>query len=74
MAASSQNTSSRRALRDAQLIDSSGAWAKEARTAASDRAQAAGLPQRRDEYWKYTRPDARVPGRATTQSIPRRSL
>jgi len=49
MAAFSQNTSSNRAVRDAQLIESSGAWAKEARTAASDRAQAAGLPQRRDD-------------------------
>ena len=60
MAAFSQNTSSNRAVRDAQLIESSGAWAKEARMAASERAQAAGLPQRRDEYWKYTRPDAFV--------------
>ena len=74
MAASSQNTSSSRALRDAQLIDSSGAWAKEARIAASDRAQAAGLPQRRDEYWKYTRPDAFVQADVTLQASLRRSL
>jgi Fe-S cluster assembly protein SufD len=72
MAASSQNTSSSRALRDVQLIDSSGAWAKEARTAASDRAQAAGLPQRRDEYWKYTRPDAFVQADVTLQASLRR--
>ncbi|MBT4244206.1 MAG: Fe-S cluster assembly protein SufD, partial [Planktomarina temperata] len=50
MAASSQKTLPTRALRDADLIDGSGAWAKEARLTASDRAQAAGLPQRRDEY------------------------
>ena len=28
-----------------------------ARKSAQARLQAMGLPQRRDEYWKYTRPD-----------------
>ncbi|MCH1533089.1 MAG: Fe-S cluster assembly protein SufD [Planktomarina temperata] len=74
MAASSQKTLPTRALRDADLIDGSGAWAKEARLTASDRAQAAGLPQRRDEYWKYTRPDAFVQADVTLQASLRSSL
>ncbi len=49
-------------MNDAELISSSGAWAKEARQSASERAQSQGLPQRRDEYWKYTRPDVFVAG------------
>lgn len=34
-----------------------GGWSEPARKDALSRVQAAGLPQRRDEYWKYTRPD-----------------
>ncbi len=34
------------------------AWAESARAEALARLRAAGLPTRRDEYWKYTRPDA----------------
>ena len=33
-------------------------WTGAARAAALDRVQALGLPARRDEYWKYTRPDS----------------
>jgi hypothetical protein len=74
MAAPSQQKRTTRALRDAPLIDSSGAWAKEARMMASDRAQASGLPQRRDEYWKYTRPDAFVQADVTLHASQRSSL
>ena len=74
MAVSSQKTSSTRALTDSELTDSSGAWAREARMTASKRAQAAGLPQRRDEYWKYTRPDAFVQADVTLQASLRTSL
>ncbi|QUJ77748.1 Fe-S cluster assembly protein SufD [Sulfitobacter albidus] len=35
----------------------SGGWARAAREDALARVQATGLPTRRDEYWKYTRPD-----------------
>lgn len=35
-----------------------GAWATEARGTALSRLRAMGLPHARDEYWKYTRPDA----------------
>jgi len=34
-----------------------GAWSAEARAGALSRLKAMGLPGRRDEYWKYTRPD-----------------
>ncbi|OWU83554.1 Fe-S cluster assembly protein SufD [Oceanicola sp. 22II-s10i] len=33
-------------------------WTRAARDAALDRLRAMGLPARRDEYWKYTRPDS----------------
>jgi Fe-S cluster assembly protein SufD len=36
------------------------AWLVEARETALARVQAMGLPSRRDEYWKYTRPDTLV--------------
>ena len=74
MAASSHKTSPTRAMRDADLLTSSGAWAKEARLTASERAQEAGLPQRRDEYWKYTRPDAFVQADVTLNASLRSSL
>ena len=35
-------------------------WLKAARDAALARVQAMGLPSRRDEYWKYTRPETLV--------------
>ena len=34
-----------------------GGWSDAARKDALSRLQQAGLPERRDEYWKYTRPD-----------------
>lgn len=34
-----------------------GGWPEAARREAVSRVQSMGLPQRRDEYWKYTRPD-----------------
>ncbi|MEQ6203950.1 SufD family Fe-S cluster assembly protein [Sulfitobacter sp. HNIBRBA2951] len=41
----------------AALTMPAGTWAKSAREDALARLRSAGLPQRRDEYWKYTRPD-----------------
>ncbi len=38
----------------------SGAWAAKAREAAAERVATLGLPGRRDEYWKWTRPDALI--------------
>jgi len=43
-------------LADVRLPEGSG-WATKAREAALDRVRALGLPGRRDEYWKFTRPD-----------------
>ncbi len=37
-----------------------GIWASTARDSALARLRAMGLPDRRDEYWKYTRPDTLV--------------
>ncbi|WP_300019146.1 Fe-S cluster assembly protein SufD [uncultured Roseobacter sp.] len=45
---------------DARLGDltlPAGGWSEAARKDALARVQAMGLPERRDEYWKYTRPD-----------------
>ena len=41
-----------------------GGWSDSARKDALSRVQASGLPSRRDEYWKYTRPDT------LTQAVP----
>ncbi len=43
----------------ARVPESSG-WLKRARADAMERVRAMGLPDRRDEYWKYTRPDTLV--------------
>ncbi|MCW9042816.1 MAG: Fe-S cluster assembly protein SufD [Pseudopelagicola sp.] len=44
-------------------------WLAEAREAALARLRAAGLPGRRDEYWKYTRPDTLVQGEAPHAAV-----
>jgi Fe-S cluster assembly protein SufD len=41
----------------ASLAMPAGTWAASAREDALARLRVMGLPQRRDEYWKYTRPD-----------------
>ena len=38
-------------------VPESGAWLAACRSVALERFEAMGMPQRRDEYWKYTRPD-----------------
>jgi len=37
-----------------------GGWSAQARAAGLNRLQAMGLPSRRDEYWKFTRPDTLI--------------
>jgi Fe-S cluster assembly protein SufD len=44
----------------AMTLPQGGLWATAAREAALSRLQAMGLPDRRDEYWKFTRPDTLV--------------
>ncbi|WP_422028874.1 Fe-S cluster assembly protein SufD [Roseovarius sp.] len=45
---------------DGLSLPEGAAWASAAREAAMGRVRAMGLPDRRDEYWKYTRPDTLV--------------
>ncbi len=47
-------------LLDGLVLPQSGAWLMEARKEALARLQATGLPGRRDEYWRYTRPDTLI--------------
>ncbi|WP_120501455.1 Fe-S cluster assembly protein SufD [Roseovarius sp. EL26] len=42
---------------DGVSLPECGAWSRNAREAALARLREMGLPDRRDEYWKYTRPD-----------------
>ncbi|MEL6960508.1 MAG: Fe-S cluster assembly protein SufD, partial [Pseudomonadota bacterium] len=46
--------------RIAALAAPKGGWSAPARDAALGRVRKMGLPTRRDEYWKYTRPDTLV--------------
>ncbi|MEB8389345.1 SufD family Fe-S cluster assembly protein [Rhodobacteraceae bacterium KMM 6894] len=50
-------------------VPASGIWATAARKDALARVQAMGLPQRRDEYWKYTRPDTLTQADAPEASV-----
>lgn len=59
MAAPAQQTTSTEA-RLATLTLPKGGWSDAARMDALARVQSMGLPGRRDEYWKYTRPDTLV--------------
>jgi Fe-S cluster assembly protein SufD len=42
------------------VLPEGGVWATEARTAALTRVRRMGLPGRRDEYWRFTRPDTLI--------------
>lgn len=42
---------------DGAVLPDAAAWSKAAREDALARVRSMGLPSRRDEYWKYTRPD-----------------
>ena len=53
----------------ARALPASGAWAKAAREDARARLTAAGLPKRRDEYWKYTRPDTLIAAEAPQAAV-----
>jgi len=44
-------------------------WLAKAREDALSRVRAMGLPSRRDEYWKYTRPDTLVQSNAPTAAL-----
>ena len=42
---------------DAAVLPEAAGWSRKAREDALARVRSMGLPSRRDEYWKYTRPD-----------------
>jgi Fe-S cluster assembly protein SufD len=46
-----------------------GGWSMAARTEALTRLRSMGLPSRRDEYWKYTRPDTLTQVGATNAAV-----
>ncbi|WP_319823711.1 Fe-S cluster assembly protein SufD [Thalassovita sp.] len=53
----------------AMTLPESGAWLAAARQDALARVRAMGLPSRRDEYWKYTRPDTLTAPAALTAAV-----
>ncbi|UWR62221.1 SufB/SufD family protein [Phaeobacter inhibens] len=53
----------------ARLTMPEGGCLTEARKAALSRVQTLGLPSRRDEYWKYTRPDTLTAAEAPTAAV-----
>ena len=57
MAALAKKIEATTARLEEMTLPSSGQWATEAREAALSRVRDMGLPERRDEYWKYTRPE-----------------
>ncbi len=69
MSALAKKQESTAARLEGLALPKGGAWATEAREAALGRLQTMGLPQRRDEYWKYTRPDT-----LTQENAPEASL
>ena len=58
MASSLRGDTADRLRLNENLLATSGQWFKNARLAAAERVESQGLPQRRDEYWGYTQPDA----------------
>ncbi|MEQ8919377.1 MAG: Fe-S cluster assembly protein SufD [Roseovarius sp.] len=71
MALPKAKTDATEARLDGLSLPEGAAWASAAREAAMGRVRAMGLPDRRDEYWKFTRPDtlvqAEVPKAATLE-------
>ena len=58
------------AVRVAELSMPEGGWSLPARRAAARRLAEMGLPERRDEYWRFTRPDAfNAPGAPTAKVL-----
>ncbi|MBO9472120.1 Fe-S cluster assembly protein SufD [Shimia sp. R10_1] len=50
-------------------LPAGGQWATEAREAALSRLKDMGLPDRRDEYWKFTRPDTLTQAEAPEAAV-----
>ena len=60
MALAQQKTDATEARLSSIEVPVSGGWLAKARQDALSRVRAMGLPNRRDEYWKFTRPDTLV--------------
>ena len=60
MALAQQKTDATEARLSSIKVPASGGWLAKARLDALSRVRAMGLPNRRDEYWKFTRPDTLV--------------
>lgn len=54
---------------DGMTLPAGGQWATEARETALGRLRAMGLPERRDEYWRYTRPDTLTQAEAPSAAV-----
>ena len=60
MALSNPKQTATEARLEAMSLPEGGGWPHTARNDALSRVRSMGLPQRRDEYWKFTRPDTLV--------------
>ncbi|MFD1511001.1 Fe-S cluster assembly protein SufD [Lacimonas salitolerans] len=69
MALAQAKTDATEARLAAIALPQGGAWITAARDAALARVREMGLPGRRDEYWKFTRPDALVQPEAPKAAI-----
>ena len=69
MAAQAQTTQPGADLLAGLALPASGAWADKARADALARLTAMGLPGRRDEYWRYTRPDSLITAEAPSAAV-----
>jgi len=67
MAAPAEKTDLAEALINTHTVNAEG-WSKTAREDALARLRAMGLPDRRDEYWKFTRPDTLTQAQAPSAS------
>ncbi len=69
MAALAKKQEATAARLDGLTVPAGGQWASEAREAALGRLREMGLPERRDEYWKYTRPDTLTQAEAPAAAV-----
>ncbi|MEQ9693263.1 SufD family Fe-S cluster assembly protein [Shimia sp. SDUM112013] len=69
MALSQPKQDATEARLSAMTLPEGGAWLTEARGAALTRLREMGLPARRDEYWKYTRPDTLTASEVTPAAV-----
>ncbi|MBO9408361.1 Fe-S cluster assembly protein SufD [Shimia sp. R9_1] len=69
MAALAKKQEATAARLDGLSLPAGGQWATEAREAALSRLEEMGLPDRRDEYWKFTRPDTLTQAEAPEAAV-----